>query len=154
MSRRSSTKLRRRYRELDGTCWEINNDEDALVATTKDQHPRSANKRTLKLEKKLLNRACQEADLARQQRSLPATAGIKQSESVTGVFSSVIIELTRNSLHCLAQRDQEAVYDADMTEVDNIRLLKTNKAFYDRVVRLWLRFIYLQTKDVLSQKSQ
>lgn len=105
MSRRSSTKLRRRYRELDGTCWEINNDDDVLVATTKDDQQRSSNKRTLKLEKKLLNRACQEADLVRQQRILPVTAGIKQSESVTGVFSSVIIELTRNSLHCLAQRD-------------------------------------------------
>lgn len=154
-SKRSSFK-KRRYRELDGTCWEINNDagSDSLVATS--NQPRSSNKRTLKLEKKLLNRACQEADFARSnQRQLPqpSVGGIKHTESVTGVFSSVIIELTRNSLHCLAQRDQEAVYDTDMTEVDNIRLLKTNKTFYDRVVSLWLKFIYLQTVDSLQTKT-
>ena len=64
-----------------------------------------------------------------------------------------MIELTRDQISNLALKDQAAVYDAEMTEVDNIRLLKTNKQFYDKVFCLWLRFLYVQTAESLAIKS-
>jgi hypothetical protein len=72
---------------------------------------------------------------------------------VTGNFSSIIIELTRDSLHSLGQEDQFAVYDMTDSEVDNIRLIKTNKGFYKRIVCLWFKYRAVQTKEAEETKD-
>lgn len=46
------------------------------------------------------------------------------------------------------------MYDAEMTDVDNIRLIKTNKSFYRRLICLWIKFRAVQTVDHLSKKSE
>lgn len=60
-----------------------------------------------------------EVDLAKSQgRQLP-TGGVKQTETITGHFTTIIIELNRDCLHTLCQQDQAVVYDADFnTDVD------------------------------------
>lgn len=95
-----------------------------------------------------------EVDLAKSQgRQLSTESGYKQTETVTGHFSSIIIELTRDQLHALGQKDQAAVYDAEIQDVDNIRLIKTNKSFYRRLVCLWLKFRAVQTAEQLRSKT-
>jgi hypothetical protein len=61
------------------------------------------NKREIKLEKKLISKLCLEVDqatsLGRQLKS--NQSGFKQTETVTGLFSTIIIDLTIDSLYSL-----------------------------------------------------
>lgn len=87
-------------------------------------------------------------------RQFSTQSGYKQTETVTGNFSSLIIELSRDCLHTLGQEDQAAFYDAEpATEVDNIRLIKTNKVFYRKCICLWLKFRALQKSEQLKSKD-
>ena len=71
-------------------------EESLSTKTTK------SNKRSIKLEKKLISKVCWEVDLAKSQgRALPQM-GIKQTETISGNFSTLIIELSKECLHNLA----------------------------------------------------
>lgn len=138
---------KRRYRELD-SCWSIDDSTKGNAEVLRATHlsdvssaqNKSGNKREIKLEKKLLQKLAKEP---KPSSSLP----YRQKETVTGNFSTLIIELTRDRIPSLGQRDQEVVYDAEMTEVDNIRLIKTNQQFYKKCVGLWFKFKALTRKN-------
>ena len=75
----SSKPKKRRYRELD-RCWDLEDSQsDTLIANfTKTEESlstkttKSNNKRSIKLEKKLISKVCWEVDLAKTQgRTLP-----------------------------------------------------------------------------------
>jgi dsDNA-specific endonuclease/ATPase MutS2 len=144
----SSSLKKRRYRELD-RCWNLvedaaDNDTLYAIKQATDDETRSAkstsNKRSIKLNKKILSKVSLEVDLIKSQgRALPSES-FKQQETVTGNFATSIYELQRDCMSSLEESDQQAIEEAASEQVDMIRFIKTNRNFYNKIVLLWLKF--------------
>ena len=111
-SKNSMNLKKRRFRELE-KCWELDaadSQSDTLIATSDNTDAfseRSNKRRTIKLQKKIINRVCLEMDLAKSKSmQLP---GVKQQTTVTGKFSTIIFELSTDLVSSLHEKDQQAV---------------------------------------------
>lgn len=68
------------------------------------------NRRTIKLEKKLISRAALETELIRSGRKTPLS-GFKEKQTVTSVFSTLIYDLKADSIDSLKETDQRVIRD-------------------------------------------
>ena len=123
-------------------------------------------RRSIKLQYKSINRICLEMDVARSKKK--PIAGISEHQKVIGNFSIIMFDLQSEFLYQLKEDDQDAIraqirkqalssqndlFDGNTktrsatqasygdNNVDCIRFLKTNGAFYERAITLWLKFL-------------
>lgn len=109
---------------------------------TFDGQTKKKSKRLLKLEKKLIGKAVLETELIRGGKRTSVT-GFKERQTVTGVFSTLIYDLSTETLGNLKENDQQTIrdqLDSGFESVDTIRFIKTNKLYYDRVLMLFFKF--------------
>ena len=136
------------------------NISDGLSAQSRNCKDR----RSLKLQYKNINRMCLEMDIARGKRK--PIAGINESQKILGNFCIVVYDLQTEFMYQLKDQDQmvireqlnqvnkgssatldtsaaqEKTFNCSSPEsVDSIRFLKTNGAFYQRAIIIWLKFL-------------
>jgi len=103
-------------------CWDLKIDDsksESLIAISEENRSVRSdninfeqskgsfkNKRLIKLEKKLINRAAIETELARGRRTQHQLQGFKEWQTVTGVFCTLIYELKADCLDNLHESDQ------------------------------------------------
>lgn len=133
-----------------------NKTTESLIGINEDHSDNSAfsssfntkNRRLIKLEKKLINKAALETELIRGGRRNSAQ-GFKERTTVTGVFSTLIYDLKADGIGSLQDSDQKAIKNQMLgcsqafEKVDTIRFIKTNKVYYDRIILLFLKFLFV-----------
>lgn len=93
-----------------------NKTTESLIGINEDHSDNSAfsssfntkNRRLIKLEKKLINKAALETELIRGGRRNSAQ-GFKERTTVTGVFSTLIYDLKADGIGSLQDSDQKAI---------------------------------------------
>lgn len=73
---------------------------------------------------------------------------------MSGNFNTLIIELNSDCLHNLGQQDQDIVENIHTQDVDTIRLIKTNKNFYNQMVQLFLKYRAVNFHKLAKIESQ
>lgn len=88
--------------------WDLNyenSDVDTIVANESSVSGLAQQKRTVKMERKLVAKICRVIDLAKSQGRFFPSAGFRHQETVTACFSTVIYDIAKDYMYQFVQND-------------------------------------------------
>lgn len=117
-----------------------NEDADTLVAneSSASNNNSMGQKRTIKMERKLVSKICRVIEQAKTQGRFYPNSGFRHQETVTACFSTVMYDIAKDYMYQFVSSDSSHLLSDE--SVDNVRLLKTNKDFYVKIITLFLKF--------------
>lgn len=154
----NSQLVKRTFKELDRD-WDVaidSTDADTILAKQSSTSNGSSlsQRRQIKLEKKLISKICRALDiLKRQKQSVSNVPGLGQKEQITGLFSTLLFDVQKDYIY------QFSANPSRQEQVDNVRLIKTNKDFYNQIMLYFLKFKacyeeQFKTEDMTSSFCQ
>ena len=149
------TLKKRRFRQLErhNIDEEVDPHSSSFDSTSKGTQKMKTDRKSLKLNEKMLKKASAAVDLISQKVK---TKNLIQ-ETVSASFVTNVIELTKEALEKIKQHDQTLSLEEQSQTYDmNLRFIKPSQKFYNEVMSAWFKYLHLlleqrEEKQSLSQ---
>jgi len=140
------TLKKRRFRQLERHHFndEIDPHSISFDSTSKGTIKVKNDRKSLKLNEKMLKKASATVDLISQKVK---TKNLIQ-ETVSASFVTNVIELTKDALEKIKQNDSTLSQEEQQQTYDmNLRFIKPSQKFYNEVMSAWFKYLHLMQEE-------